>query len=1035
MKRRKIIAGIMAFCMLAGNVLPAAAETNFNPILHAWKLLSKGQNSYSISGQSRFLTESHYNTFCNSLTNTELYHAMETYGKTYQDAEYGMAATSMLAYNGLIPYEEYYTFGDFEFVGLYDMGNGNRSELYSLISYYQMLLEGHAMQQYLAKQALTTDSTQRLQMLVQALEEGRTAIITTTYDSHFNEHTLLACNLEYGSFEWEGTVYDGKIHIYNPQKDLTDASEAQKDAIYFNSEDWSWYIPRYEKSNSAEGGLILSVCDDVNVVNTNGLHGGTPYTPDDSFLHMLTFPKSDGYTVQAVNAAEQPSDLVQLDDTHYYSGNPVKMAVSQETGEISGTIEYYDTIQEMSGSAVSQLITDPSGSMEIIGTDTDYTMGMVSNEGLYAGSWHHFQVSGSGADQASLQRTDAGYVLTADVMEDVSVTAKGFDSLATLTFSSEADRVLLYEINSYTLGAAEDTDGDGAYETTIATTTDPCNGTFRWGRNNWAFRNTSNIFGESYTYTDADRINLKQHLSNIERHTAGELIDGNFLGSCYGMAALSILSCYDLIDYSAYRVYNSQTRKGPAISLFDIGPDPRTDLISMINYYQALQYTEEIRQYTAWNMLHKTEAERLQQLIDNTEAGIPSMLAFFKDFDPNTGERNGHAVVAYDIEYGEFELYEDQLSDDGSYSPDKPTFIADGRILIYDNANLFETTTYLYFNTETMSWLYQGASNERGGVLSMILSDPALLNAKGTLAGTESYTRPTDFLPILTVSALDSEYEVEKISYVNGAWEAVESVDEIKAFPTFLESGTVDKGQHFVMTDAESGYTLSSLDPEIMNLEMNYEHSLMIAKPQGADSVAFHPDGFVEISGEKSDYTLEMIFNDGHYQGSWYDFSVTGIGRTASLRKTEDGYVLTAANLDNVRVEACGDTAEASLTFSAPVHSVLLYEEEAETIGVRADVDGDGTYETPVEELTAQSVGDMNADAVVNSTDAAELLIAAAAAGSGTDTGLTAVQKYAADVNKDGTLDAVDASLILRYAAAVGTGSTQTMDEFLADVL
>ncbi len=78
--------------------------------------------------------------------------------------------------------------------------------------------------------------------------------------------------------------------------------------------------------------------------------------------------------------------------------------------------------------------------------------------------------------------------------------------------------------------------------------------------------------------------------------------------------------------------------------------------------------------------------------------------------------------------------------------------------------------------------------------------------------------------------------------------------------------------------------------------------------------------------------------------------------------------------------------------------------------------------------------GDLDQDGRINASDAAALLIAAAAAGTGAETGLTDAQLAAADLNADGTLDAKDAALILQYAAYTGTGGTDSIQDFLANL-
>ncbi len=76
------------------------------------------------------------------------------------------------------------------------------------------------------------------------------------------------------------------------------------------------------------------------------------------------------------------------------------------------------------------------------------------------------------------------------------------------------------------------------------------------------------------------------------------------------------------------------------------------------------------------------------------------------------------------------------------------------------------------------------------------------------------------------------------------------------------------------------------------------------------------------------------------------------------------------------------------------------------------------------------ALGDVNVDAAVDAADASELLIAAAASGSGASSGLNNGQKSAADVDADKAYNATDAALILEYAAYAGSGGTLTLEEY-----
>ncbi|MBP0972408.1 MAG: hypothetical protein J5851_00715 [Oscillospiraceae bacterium] len=80
---------------------------------------------------------------------------------------------------------------------------------------------------------------------------------------------------------------------------------------------------------------------------------------------------------------------------------------------------------------------------------------------------------------------------------------------------------------------------------------------------------------------------------------------------------------------------------------------------------------------------------------------------------------------------------------------------------------------------------------------------------------------------------------------------------------------------------------------------------------------------------------------------------------------------------------------------------------------------------TPFE--TGNALGDMNGDAIVNASDSALILIAAASIGAGEDPGLTTSQMTAADINKDDNINASDAAIVLIYAAAVGAGDSDAV--------
>ncbi len=123
------------------------------------------------------------------------------------------------------------------------------------------------------------------------------------------------------------------------------------------------------------------------------------------------------------------------------------------------------------------------------------------------------------------------------------------------------------------------------------------------------------------------------------------------------------------------------------------------------------------------------------------------------------------------------------------------------------------------------------------------------------------------------------------------------------------------------------------------------------------------------------------------------------------------------------------------------------YEEGSDTIYITALAEGDakmyvmaegcafGAYVNLTVEAGTETPmpGDLDGDNIVNTTDAALLLTAAAQSGAGEQRSIA--QTAAADLNGDGAGDAADAALILQYAAYAGTGGTLSVMDFLKDLL
>lgn len=155
-------------------------------------------------------------------------------------------------------------------------------------------------------------------------------------------------------------------------------------------------------------------------------------------------------------------------------------------------------------------------------------------------------------------------------------------------------------------------------------------------------------------------------------------------------------------------------------------------------------------------------------------------------------------------------------------------------------------------------------------------------------------------------------------------------------------------------------------------------------------------------------------------------YNLTSVSLPNTIWLIEDGAFMDCSNLTDVYFDGSEERWN---------NVDIFYENEPLLNAVMHFTDNDPPTEPSIPDVPTSkpSVADLNADNVINATDAALLLSAAASYGAGGGSGMTAEQEIAADVNQDGAFDALDAALVLQYAAYAGAGGTLTIEEFLAN--
>ena len=174
----------------------------------------------------------------------------------------------------------------------------------------------------------------------------------------------------------------------------------------------------------------------------------------------------------------------------------------------------------------------------------------------------------------------------------------------------------------------------------------------------------------------------------------------------------------------------------------------------------------------------------------------------------------------------------------------------------------------------------------------------------------------------------------------------------------------------------------------------------------------------VEIIDDSAFYNCKGITD------FYFPASVRYIGKNA-LYGTSDGVTITILN------PLCEiDNSSYTVPYNAKI--VGYTNSTAKYLASKNNLQFESCGENPGEEPSnLTGLGDLNADDTVNASDAAQILIAAAAIGAGRDAGLTEAQKIAADVNSDETINASDAAIGLIYAAAAGAGQDVKLTDFV----
>lgn len=550
--------------------------------------------------------------------------------------------------------------------------------------------------------------------------------------------------------------------------------------------------------------------------------------------------------------------------------------------------------------------------------------------------------------------------------------------------------------------------------TTTTTAAQPESKEFQWDLDNWNFRNSSRYFTHGNYYISADYFNkLKENLTNTELYYVNQWKDGTWGGSCYGMSSLMVLANEGLLPYSDYT--------SGADSLYEMEtPAQSSEIASLINYYQLLQ-VRSVTQQQYRTVPYRSHEENIQDIINKLLDGSPVIVGFKKS------GWGGHAVLAYDVSYGSWTW--NGVSYQGCIEICDPNYAME-----------YDSEACIYFNTSTYNWTIpcyssQNVASAYGAVFNLVTDDIATINEGGYLSGT-ARTRTEGYIAQLSADSISDTHSIRKVERSGDAFfNQNTGADEIIADTFYYSSGESEGTFGYLLKDAQAGYRVSQDSALPMELLMEYENSILKASSAAGSEIIFDESGYISVSGESASYTIEMIFNEGSHVTDWYGLALSGGNSShAVLEQTEEGYLLSGDNLQDITVRAYNDSVSPEVSFTTDYTAVLLYQIDENTIGVAADTDEDGSFETVLAEGSepAAATGDVDGNGIIEISDAtAALTIYARTAVSLPLDEFTEKQRMAADADKDGMVTIFDATAILTYYAQYAAGLNPTWENII----
>jgi hypothetical protein len=402
--------------------------------------------------------------------------------------------------------------------------NTNSNEMLSLINFMQLLQNIPRYSQIsrlnsMEKIPETVSQEKIIKTAVSSLQnDGKLLMLSygiadknaSTGKTTFGYHAVIAYGVQGAKYHSNvtGKDYDRRLLIADPNR-LGNNKLTDDTCLYYSSKDYSWIIP-YQNYNYKDANSVAhtSICywnaaDKLNV--NNGCVRNV--------IRFVSKKVIDDLTVDVPNTQYLPGVNVISDGTQEPEINKVKGTGNDNYDKIGGgknvepysinsagtdktcdwlwrftnpTAEHYIKyaapynysfvmdyqhfayIADIENGTYTQFY--PEGRVDLQGKNMNYKVSIVSDDSVCVTDWYTVQVEGTGASNIVYSAADKNvYLLKADNMKNVKVTAYNDDARTEVTFSTDSDRVQIEEVDQKTIRIKIDTDGDDIFDKVIAT--------------------------------------------------------------------------------------------------------------------------------------------------------------------------------------------------------------------------------------------------------------------------------------------------------------------------------------------------------------------------------------------------------------------------------------------------------------------------------------------------------------------------------------------------------------------------------------